>query len=89
LTGRGPVRTWAFGIYSGSHLVRMVRTDVDGRFVSRLPAGRYELRRADTALDRICISPAAVRVSPGQTRRLSVLVTWTPLAAIGAGGSCE
>jgi hypothetical protein len=34
-----PVRTWAFGIYSGSHLVRMVRTDVDGRFVSQLPAG--------------------------------------------------
>jgi len=84
-----PVREWGFDVYSGSHLVRIVRTDSDGRFVERLPAGRYELRHHDTALDRVCISPASIRVSAGHTRRLSVLVTWTPLAAIRASGSCE
>ena len=83
-----PVRNRAFGVYSGSHLVRMVRTDADGRLISRLPAGRYELRRPDTTVDRVCISPAVVRVSAGRTSRLSVWVTWTPRAAIRAGGPC-
>jgi len=65
----------------------MVCTDADGRLISRLPAGRYELRRPDTTVGRVCISPAVVRVSAGHTSRLTVWVTWTPLAAIRAGGS--
>lgn len=82
------VRNWVFRVYSGLRLVRIVRTDAHGRFTGRLPAGRYELGHADTASDRVCIAPTAVRITTRGTTRLPVLITWTPLAAIHAGKFC-
>jgi len=67
-------------LFGGSHLVRTVRTDANGRFEGRLPAGGSELRHLDTAADRICISPATVRVSAAGRARLPLLVAWTPLS---------
>jgi hypothetical protein len=80
-----PVAHWAFRIYSERHLVRVVRADAHGRFATRLPAGWYVIRHPDTASDRIYTSPARFLITPRATTRLTIAITWTPLAAIRRG----
>jgi hypothetical protein len=82
-----PVTGRVFRVYSEGRLIRTVRTDAHGRFATRLPAGWYAIRHPDTASDRIYTSPARFLIRPRETTRLTIAVTWTPLAAIRRGGT--